>query len=536
MDDSKDQGGTQQEFKDEIDTEKSAFAISKPMREEQVQNAVKFLSHPKVRDSPVIYRRSFLDKKGLTKEEIDEAFRRVPDPPSNATNAGATTKNQDIQARSSMVLEPQVTAQIQQSATVPPSALSVAPSLQQSRFRWSRAFLSVGILSASVAGTAFLFKSMIIHRLKAWIQKVVEEEGALKKNDKSRQSSADAAAKAAKEAASAVAVVVKVAQELLNAKNEEKRYFEALLSVIKSQVEEMKLMGSSIRALENSRETKPPQETRGEEYIQSKSWNTTTNSWGVPQVSQPNSTLSSTRLVKVNDTNSKDSHSVRTSSAPASMEPIMAPYSKSCMEIIEMVQRGEKPPNIRVIDDMPPDPNQPIRKPLLAPKPKVWTPDILHPWEVIQQQQQQQQGSSYVFKSPWNGQELNSNVREDNSKMNVIDSSEPQWRKKTMRITEVEPQIEETKQFSSAVLSNEHLNEGWVPLQPLMPEAADSIREPKSSLQKQQSGDESLIVCSNGEDYNLKASELVVSSESYGSVLMDLNPTELHKQDFGLEV
>lgn len=54
------------------------FAISEPMREEQVQNAVNFLSHPKVRGSPVIYRRSFLEKKGLTKEEIDEAFRRVP--------------------------------------------------------------------------------------------------------------------------------------------------------------------------------------------------------------------------------------------------------------------------------------------------------------------------------------------------------------------------------------------------------------------------------------------------------------------------
>lgn len=56
----------------------SVFVNSEPMREEQVQNAVKFLSHPKVRGSPVIYRRSFLEKKGLTKEEIDEAFRRVP--------------------------------------------------------------------------------------------------------------------------------------------------------------------------------------------------------------------------------------------------------------------------------------------------------------------------------------------------------------------------------------------------------------------------------------------------------------------------
>ena len=56
----------------------SVFVNSQPMREEQIQNAVKFLSHPKVRGSPVMYRRSFLEKKGLTKEEIDEAFQRVP--------------------------------------------------------------------------------------------------------------------------------------------------------------------------------------------------------------------------------------------------------------------------------------------------------------------------------------------------------------------------------------------------------------------------------------------------------------------------
>lgn len=56
----------------------SVFVNSEPIREEQVQNAVKFLSHPKVQGSPVIYRRSFLERKGLTKEEIDEAFRRVP--------------------------------------------------------------------------------------------------------------------------------------------------------------------------------------------------------------------------------------------------------------------------------------------------------------------------------------------------------------------------------------------------------------------------------------------------------------------------
>lgn len=58
--------------------EPSIFVNTEPIREDQVQNAVKFLSHPKVKGSPVMYRRSFLERKGLTKEEIDEAFRRVP--------------------------------------------------------------------------------------------------------------------------------------------------------------------------------------------------------------------------------------------------------------------------------------------------------------------------------------------------------------------------------------------------------------------------------------------------------------------------
>jgi hypothetical protein len=48
------------------------------MREDYIQNAVNFLSHQKVKESPVFHRRSFLEKKGLTNEEFDEAFRRVP--------------------------------------------------------------------------------------------------------------------------------------------------------------------------------------------------------------------------------------------------------------------------------------------------------------------------------------------------------------------------------------------------------------------------------------------------------------------------
>ncbi|KAK4793679.1 hypothetical protein SAY86_024114 [Trapa natans] len=68
----------------------SVFVNSEPVREEQVQNAVKFLSHPKVQASPVIYRRSFLEKKGLTKEEVDQAFRRLPDSSPSAQTSTIT--------------------------------------------------------------------------------------------------------------------------------------------------------------------------------------------------------------------------------------------------------------------------------------------------------------------------------------------------------------------------------------------------------------------------------------------------------------
>ncbi|KAH1137824.1 hypothetical protein GYH30_027716 [Glycine max] len=72
--------------KQSLDT--SVFVNSEPLREAQIHNAVKFLSHLKVRGSPVTHRRSFLEKKGLMKEEIDEAFRRVPDSPLSVQTSG----------------------------------------------------------------------------------------------------------------------------------------------------------------------------------------------------------------------------------------------------------------------------------------------------------------------------------------------------------------------------------------------------------------------------------------------------------------
>lgn len=47
------------------------------LREGLIQSAVKFLSDPKVQESPLNKRLAFLESKGLTQNEIDEALRRV---------------------------------------------------------------------------------------------------------------------------------------------------------------------------------------------------------------------------------------------------------------------------------------------------------------------------------------------------------------------------------------------------------------------------------------------------------------------------
>lgn len=47
----------------------------KEMRQKRIETAVKFLQNPKVRETPMSQRRAFLEKKGLTKDEVEEAIR-----------------------------------------------------------------------------------------------------------------------------------------------------------------------------------------------------------------------------------------------------------------------------------------------------------------------------------------------------------------------------------------------------------------------------------------------------------------------------
>ncbi|XP_024024492.1 peroxisomal membrane protein PEX14 isoform X2 [Morus notabilis] len=467
----------------------SVFVNSEPMREEQVQNAVKFLSHPKVRGSPVVYRRSFLEKKGLTKEEIDEAFRRVPDPPPTVQTGGG---NQADGLKTSQGMQTQSPVQpLQPAAAAPTNAISpVAP---RYRFHWSHAVLAVGLLAASGAGTAVIIKNAIIPRLKSWIRKVVSEEenDSVKKTD-SQPSLAEEAAAAAKAAAAAAADVAKASQEMMNSKNEEKRYFGELMNMLNVQVQEMKSMSNSIQKLEGTKKLEGETNALRRNSL-------------IDQDDHQFNVINSKRPY-ANGKADYDSRSVRSASPPAAAEPSVAPHPKSYMEIMAMVQRGEKPPN--EINDSPPNPNQQLSNPRLAPRAK--------PWEVGQAQNY----SSQVTQSQASSEGVYSNVQDNGINYSSNgDSSVPWWQRRNPRITEIENEDEFKSGSYSTQTTEVPVRRAWVPPQPppvQMAEAAEAIRRPKPSVQKESSDDDQLEASSAGVTDELQRVTKV--SESGGAV------------------
>ncbi|XP_060204846.1 peroxisomal membrane protein PEX14-like isoform X2 [Lycium barbarum] len=299
------------------DSPTSVFVNSEPVREDQVQNAVKFLSHPNVRGSPVMYRRCFLERKGLTKEEIDEAFRRVPDPTPSVSTTQPITANEDERVKSSSTTQPLTASQNLQ----PVSALqsnTVRKMGYFSHFHWTHAVMAVGILAASGAGTALLFKHTVIPRLKSWIRKVVMEEEDEEGVVKGRPSLAEEAVVAAKAAAAAAADVARASQAMLASKTEEKRYFEELANLLNHQVREMKSMSSALQKLEGKSST----------------------SGRIPAMEQDDRRIpvSHSRQSYSNGELDVDARSVRSLSPPASVEPSVAPHPKSYIDPWEIGQ------------------------------------------------------------------------------------------------------------------------------------------------------------------------------------------------------
>lgn len=419
----------------EAPKEISPFVNRQPIREEQVQNAIKFLSHPRVQGSPVVHRRNFLERKGLTKEEIDEAFRRVPDQ-SPAVASGQTSTYQAAQATPSTNIQSQAPAQAMQPVAAAPSGIM---STMARSFHWSHAVLAVGFLAISGAGTAIVFKRTLVPRLKSWIRRIVlDEEDALEQKTAGKPSVAEEAAASAKAAAAAAADVAKASQEMLITKNEEKKYFAEFMSLLNVQLQEIRTMRNAITKLE------------GQSYIA-----------GRNPVREEYLDGSVARSIQMDGKSDFDRQSVRSASPPASAEP---PHPKSYMEIMSMVQRGERPPNVRDIDDRPPNPNQPISNPSLVPRAKPWevTQTANNFGYVPQPQVSGEGGSSLDNSAPWR-QQLNPRISEFGNGDGPIMGS--------------------GSNGSVSIDYPTQTQRRWVPPQPppvSMPEAAVAIRQAKS--------------------------------------------------------
>ncbi|KAK2636485.1 hypothetical protein Ddye_031277 [Dipteronia dyeriana] len=453
-------------------TPQNVFENPAPMRQELVQMAVKFLSHATVRNSPVDSRRSFLEKKGLTTEEIEDAFRRVPDLPPNVIVGQSHTSNQDVKSK-----EHPPTA----SSTGVISTLATSP---PSRFYWSHAFFVVGLLTASFAGTAILLKKFFLPRLKSWIRKVVLEEhdGSARKSKSSLFEEVTAAAKTASIAAANAA---KTSMEMLNSRYEERQYFEALIKHLNVQVAEMRSMGNAIKKLEATGEAGSSSYKQPDKYIQHLSRNgpnntpresslfdsedpinylessmvnkellhlisSLTDAFSV-SVSHDLSSFFFIQKVKANDV-SKFGGSVRPSSAPASTRPV-GQHPKSYMEIMAMTQRGEIPPGIKEIDDSPPNPDQPLPNPHMAPRSK--------PWEVTQ-----------LYNNGTHAQDIGTTSKSNG------DAVVPWWHRKNARTSELEPANGTRTYINDAMTDERQLQHPWMHSQPssvAMSKAVDAV-------------------------------------------------------------
>ncbi|KAJ4897399.1 Peroxisomal membrane protein PEX14 [Raphanus sativus] len=426
------QASIAQETPKQEDSLPSVFKNSEPLREDQIQNAIKFLSHPRVRGSPVIHRRSFLEKKGLTKEEIDEAFRRVPDPSPSSQTTVSTLDGQ--KAVSNVQPQGQVQAMQPSPAPAPVVMIPPPPSLL-SRLRWYHAALAVGVLAASGAGTVIFVKKSLIPRIKSWVRRVMleQETDPLKKAD-AKPSLAEEAVAAAKAASAAASDVARVSQEMMITKSEERKYFEDLTRLLGVQVQEMKALSNNIRNLEGNSNNLPKVYSADQEV------------YGGGLVK-----TSGERRSYANGSNiDYDTRSARSASPPAPpADSSMPPHPKSYMDIMSMIQRGEKPSNIREINDMPPNPNQQLSNPRIAPKNK--------PWEYGQAPQDESSNG------PWWQQKNPS-------------STDFGYETTASRSIGIQ---NETNTMEPAALPRQR---SWVPPQPppvVMPEAAEAIRRPK---------------------------------------------------------
>ncbi|XP_008647885.1 peroxin Pex14 isoform X2 [Zea mays] len=395
-----------------------------PVREDYVENAVKFLSHPKVRGSPVVYRRSFLEKKGLTTQEIDEALRRVPDP-EPITTATASPQQQVGSQNQSAGAQTYAPARSMHPATAGP--------VVRPRFSWYQAFLAAGLLLGFGASTAVFIKKLFLPRLKSWIRNVVAQGDGAEGNQLKHRIDEETA-EAVKASASAVSAIAKTNQQLLASKDEEKKILVTLTQALDSQAKELKSLTESI-----NRTREPINITRDDRFSQHRPLED-----HVPPVTRNgaiNSSWRSSQQTNMYGVSHGDFGSAARSASfvPAPAEPTAGSFSRSCAETSTAAQRADRSSGGK-------------------------------PWEM---QQYSQQRPGYGSNSQLNDDGSYSDAQDSYAPSYYQNGKAPDFQSDEPRSLTYNTGIEERPPPPQR---------RWVPPQPpgvAMPEAAAAIRQPK---------------------------------------------------------
>ena len=125
-----------------------------------IDSAVQFLTNAKVLTAPDTTKRSFLERKGLTAAEIDEAFTRASQQAPAAASLSTSSVQQPSQSQQATGL---VTYQPHPNAHASTSAMAVAPATLQRHepMRWSQIVLGIGVVAAGV----YVVQSFLLPRL-----------------------------------------------------------------------------------------------------------------------------------------------------------------------------------------------------------------------------------------------------------------------------------------------------------------------------------------------------------------------------------
>ncbi|KAK9837860.1 hypothetical protein WJX74_006450 [Apatococcus lobatus] len=375
------------------------------LSEVKVQNAVAFLSHPKVKSASVESKRSFLEGKGLNAAEIDEGFRRVPEAITGGVGAGAQTvptKPFPVggSATTLNALQPGQAAYPQQIVVHQPP-----PVPQPQPIRWTQVVVGAGALLAG----AYAVKQYVIpftsQAYERWAGKPLFGQSAAEKAAEAR--TAELIAKAIQAQTSELRSAVDSLKEMvkgldrapapglhsdtlsLSDLRSELRTFATSLSefgstganTTSSSSSDVKALQEELRQLkamvaDSSHRPRQPPDSHAVQGGHGASRAGAQHKWGSSYGEQesPSSFNGDPGHASSNGgVGDARPGAPAVGAMPASTPSTPPPHPASYMEVLDMLERGETPPNVRKdINDKPPNPNLAPPAAKLKPRPKPW--------------------------------------------------------------------------------------------------------------------------------------------------------------------